>query len=99
MLLGSNPIFTIELINTSAGCGGLLLAGVERMALGTNFHMDILFRGARYEFIATVAGHLGLMVSWMDSFSHDLHLLSFSIYHVRPGLALPPVPGVHIIVL
>ena len=69
------------------------------MALGADLHVNLLLGGTGYEFIATVAGHLGLMVSWMDSFSHDLHLLSFSIYHVRPGLALPPVPGVHIIVL
>ena len=74
MLLGSNPIFTIELINTSAGCSGLLLAGVERMALGTNFHMDILFRGARYEFIATVAYYFCLVIIWMDSLFHVFHL-------------------------
>ena len=80
MLLGSNPIFTIELINTSAGCGGLLLAGVEGMALGANLHVDLLFGRASHELIAAVAGYFCLVVGWMDTLSHDFHLFTFQFY-------------------
>ena len=53
------------------------------MALGANFHVDILLGRTRYERIAAVTGHGRLIIIRMDAFSHDSHLtvhvlLSFS---------------------
>ena len=38
-------ILLIEAINASAGVNQLLLAGIERVALGANFDLDVLFGG------------------------------------------------------
>ena len=74
-----HTIFLIELIDTSASCSSLLLASIERMALGANLHVDIFLGRTSYELVSAVAGNLCLIVSWMDSFSHDFHLFTFSI--------------------
>ena len=63
-----NTILTIELINTSAGGSRFLLTGVERMALGANFYVNVLLSGAGYKLIATVADNLCLIIRWMASF-------------------------------
>ena len=72
-----NAILTIELINTSTGSGSLLLAGVERVALGTNFNVNVLLGGACYKLISTVANNLCLVIIRMDSFLHFVHLSDF----------------------
>ena len=51
------------------------------MALGADLHVNLLLGGTGYEFIAAVAGNLGLVVRWMDSFSHDYHLFTSFSYH------------------
>jgi len=43
VLLLVHAVFTIELVNTSTRLSCLLLAGIERMAFGTDFNVDILF--------------------------------------------------------
>ena len=73
-LLIVHAVLPIELVNTSARLGSLLLASVERMALGTDLNVDILLRGACYKGIPAVAGHRCLIILWMDSFSHVFHL-------------------------
>ena len=75
-----NAVLFIELINTATGCCRLLLTGIESMALRANLYVDLLLRGTGYEFIATVAGNLCLVVGWMDTLSHDFHLFTFQFY-------------------
>ena len=67
-------ILTVKLIDTSACSSSFLLSGVERMALGADFYVDIFLCRSCYEFIAAVADNLCLMVLRMDSFSHNIHL-------------------------
>ena len=69
-----NTILFVELINTAASLCRFLLACVERMALGADFHVDTLVRRTCYKCVPAVAGHCCLMVLWMDSFAHDFHL-------------------------
>ena len=71
-LLIVHAVLPIELVNTSARLGSLLLAGVERMALGTDLNVDIFLRGACHKCIPAVAGHSCLIILWMDTLSHDL---------------------------
>ena len=70
LVLCFDAVLTIELIDTASGGSGLLLAGVERMALGADLHMDLLLRRAGYEFVAAVANHLRLIILRMNSFFH-----------------------------
>ena len=86
-----DTIFLIELINTSTSLCRLLLACVERMAFGTDFHMDALVGGACYECVPTVASHGCLMVLRMDSFLHLVHLF-YDIF----AAAKPIIFDVHI---
>ena len=65
-----NTVFTIELIDTSAGCRCFLLSGIERMAFGADLHVDIWFGRTCYESVSAVAGYSCLIVFGMDSFSH-----------------------------
>ena len=68
----------VETINTAAGIVQLLLAGEEGMALGTNFHADILLGGTGRENVATSAANRSLFVVGMDAFSHVVHLFLIS---------------------
>lgn len=79
VVLFVQAVFLIELINTSASLCSLLLSGVERMAFGTDFYMDILFCRTGYKSVSTVASYCCLLVIWMDSCFHDFHL-SISFY-------------------
>ena len=67
-------VFLVELLNTSIGSGCLLLAGVERMALGTNFNVNLRLGRACHESIPAVTCHGCLIVLRMDSFLHLVHL-------------------------
>ncbi len=68
----SATVFTSELINTSRSIHDFLLAGVERMAGGADFDMQILTHsGTGSELIAATANHLDLFVFWMDIGFHD----------------------------
>ena len=71
-LASVNPLLPLSLIH-------ILLASIERMALGANLHVDIFLGRTSYELVSAVAGNLCLIVSRMDSFSHDFHLFTFSI--------------------
>ena len=75
-----DTIFFVELINTSARLCRFLLSCVERMAFGTDFHMDTLVGRACNECVPAVASHSCLMVLRMDSFSHVFHLSIFKIF-------------------
>ena len=64
----------VEAINTSTGVNQLLLAGIERVALGADFHTNVLLGGTSGKDIAAGAADGGLFVLGMDTFLHFVHL-------------------------
>ena len=64
----------VETVNTSTGVNQLLLAGVERVALGADFNSDFLLSGASGKRIATSTANGSLFVVRMDTFLHVVHL-------------------------
>ena len=77
----STPYFLLNL-SIRPSVNQLLLASVERMALGANFYVDFRFGGTGYKSVATVAGNGCLIILGMDSFFHFFHLLNHTCYHV-----------------
>jgi hypothetical protein len=63
-------VFLVETINTSTGVNQLLLAGVERVALGADFNLDVLFGGAGLNDLAACASDGRLLVLGVDTFLH-----------------------------
>ena len=68
----------VEPINTSTGVNQLLLAGIERVALGADFNTNILLSRASGKDITASAADRGLFVIGMDTFLHFVHL-----FHIR----------------
>ena len=64
----------VETINTSTGVNQLLLAGIERVALGADFNSDVLLGGTGRKDVATGTANRGLFVIGMDTFLHVVHL-------------------------
>ena len=72
LLVCADAVLAVELINTSASLSRFLLAGIERMALGANFNVDLRLCGACHECVAAVACYSCLIVIRMDSLFHVL---------------------------
>ena len=68
-VLDSETLF--KAINTSASVHQLLLASVERMAFGADFHLQVLFYRTSCERLTTYAVNGGLPVLGMDFIFHD----------------------------
>ena len=68
----------VEAINTSTGVNQLLLAGIERVALGADFHTNVLLGRTSGKDIAAGAADGGLFVLGMDTFLHFVHLFRIS---------------------
>ena len=68
----------VETVNTSTGVNQLLLAGIERVALGADFNLDVLLGGTGRKDVATSTTDGGLFVVRMDAFSHFVHLFLLS---------------------
>jgi hypothetical protein len=66
----------VEALNTSAGIDELLLAGIERMALGANFDVDFRLCAARVDDVATCTGNRALNVLRVNTLFHSFHLIS-----------------------
>ena len=64
----------VETINTSTGVNQLLLAGIERVALGADLNSDVLLGGTGRKDVATGTANRGLFVIGMDTFLHVVHL-------------------------
>ena len=64
----------VETINTSTGVNQLLLAGVERVALGADLNADVLLSGTGRKDVTTSTANRGLFVIGMDTFLHFVHL-------------------------
>ena len=92
LLLNSKTL--IELINSTLSSCCLLVSCLERMALGTNFHVNLRLCGACYEGISTVAGYGCLVVAWMNVFSH-IFPLSAWFPTIRIRLSVIGLLGFH----
>ena len=71
-------VFLVETVNTSTGVNQLLLASVERMALGANFDVDLGLGGTSLDDVAACAGDGAVNVVRMDTLFHSFHLISGS---------------------
>jgi len=67
-------VFLVELIDTTACLGSLLLTRVKRMALGAYLNVDILFRGTGLKSVSAVADYGSFVIIRMDIFLHNIHL-------------------------
>ena len=68
----------VETINTSTGVNQLLLAGIEGVALGADFHFDVLLGRTGSKGVTAGAANGSLFVVGMDAFSHVVHLVLLS---------------------
>ncbi len=68
----------VEAIDTTTGVNQLLLAGIERVALGADLDTDLLLGGASGKDVTAVATDRGLFVLGMDTFLHFVHLFLIS---------------------
>ena len=64
-------VAALKALNTSAGVNQLLLASVERMALGANFDVDLGLGGTSVDDITTSAGNGAVNVVRMDTLFHS----------------------------
>jgi hypothetical protein len=69
-------VFFQEPFDSPSGIDQFLFAGKKRMALGADFHPDILPGGTGLKHGATGAGDRGLMVSGMNVGFHEAKPLS-----------------------
>ncbi len=76
VLLQAKPL--VEPINTSTGVNQLLLAGIERVALGADLNTNVLLGRTSGKDIAARAADGGLFVLGMDTFLHFVHLFLIS---------------------
>ena len=60
----------LELVHAAAGIHQLLLAGVERVALGADFNAQLLLGGAGCERFTAYAANDRLAILGMDAFLH-----------------------------
>ena len=67
----------VETVNTSTGVNQLLLAGIERVALGADFNSDVLLGRTSGKDIAASAADGSLIVLGMETFLHCCSPLSY----------------------
>lgn len=65
-----NTVFLIEFIYAASCLSGFLLAGVERVALGAYFYMDLLLCGSGSKLVAAVTGYFCLKILGLNAFFH-----------------------------
>src|SRR3954471_16305069 len=63
----------LEALDATARIDQLLLAGVERMAVGADLHVHVALRGTRHELVPAGAAHGGLCVFGMDLGLHSAY--------------------------
>ena len=75
----------VELGHASAGIDQLLLAGVEGVALGANFNLQLALHGTRLKRLTAYATDDGLAIFRMDLFFHAFSpLLRMLWVHLKP---------------
>ena len=69
----SSCVALAELVDASTGIDHLLLAGIERMTIRTDFNLQIVAeRRPRLKSIAAAAAHGNFFVLRMDAGLHDI---------------------------
>lgn len=63
-------VLLVELVHAAAGVDELLLAGVERVALGADFNRDVLLGGTGLNHVAAGAANRGRLIIGMNTFFH-----------------------------
>ena len=67
----------LEFINGASRVNQVLFAGVERVAIGANFNMQLLLGGTGLESVATGANYLGIgEILWVEVFFHSQKILT-----------------------
>jgi hypothetical protein len=79
-------VFFAELLHASRGIHQLLLTGIERMAVGAYFDVDIARGGARLYGIAAGTGNNRLLVFGMDGFLHGRKFISQPLARFNEGV-------------
>ena len=87
-----DTVFPVELIDTSAGCSSFLRAGVERMALGAYFDVDLRLRGTCYKCVPAVAGYGCLIIFRLDRFFHFFTSFIMFVNCLRHTIKCRPFP-------
>jgi len=77
-------ISTLESLDASRHVDDLLLAGIKRMASGTQLHLNLGLSGLRLEAVATAAFDFGRTVLRMNSLFHDPVLLAIDLAGGKP---------------
>jgi hypothetical protein len=72
-------VFSSEPFYAARGINKLLFTGKKRVAGGTNFHLDILYRRTGFDNIPAGAGYRGFFISGMNLVSHKNPLLYFPV--------------------
>ena len=67
-----NPVFSLEFLYATSRVHKLLFAGKERVALGTDFNVNILHRGTRLDDVAAGTIDRRFFILRMDTLFHDL---------------------------
>ena len=70
-----HAVALLEAIHASAGINQLLLAGVERMALGADLDRDVLLGRAGLDDLAAGAADRSALIVGMDALFHFVHLI------------------------
>lgn len=73
-----------ESVNTTAGINKFLTTGVERMAFGANFYVDILLGGTGLPYLTASTGDGCGLVVRMNSFFHSMSPLSLELCITSP---------------
>lgn len=68
-----DAVTLLEAIDTSARIYQFLTAGIERMALGTNFDLELTLYGTALEGLAASTAHDALAIGRMDILLHSFH--------------------------
>ena len=73
-----HAVALLEAIHASAGVHQLLTAGVERMALGADFDLELALNGTALESLAASAANDALTVCGMDILLHFVLLFCWA---------------------
>jgi hypothetical protein len=90
-----HAVLALELLNSSGRIDQTLLASIERMALGADFHAHGLERRARLERAAARTGHHAMAILRMDSkfHRHRTPNVQARIYHRRSARTIGRLAG------
>ena len=63
-------VFSAETLNSTGGVDQFLFSGKKRMAVGTNFHTDVLDGCADFKTVSTCTSCCRCVIFWMNTFFH-----------------------------